>query len=433
MKVLVLGAGIAGLAAARSLQDAGQQVSVLEAKHRLGGRTYTNRDFAGIPVEFGAEFIHGERAATWELVRKLGLETVHWNKLDDSLVRLEDGAWLTMREALAAYPDFAQTRSWNLPEVDALPNEDWGSYLRRIGFDHQQLRYVERSFANACSEAMRFLSAKAVLEGLHAEDEGGGDYRILGGYDALVTALAAGLTIHSDDPVTELEWKDGVRALTLGGEVYEADAAVITVPLGVLQADAIRFTPELPETKHSAFLGLRMGPVIKLVYSFEEAPVLPDIMAVYSRLNPPMWWSPSCGYRTNEHVWTAFATGDWAAELLALGEEGALGAGLESLKQELNRPDLSATAARLINWPDDPYTRGGYSYVLPGQDGAREKLAAPTPPLYWAGEATAPEPRAATVHGALLSGRRAALEVLSRKEAASSAEAGSSKTKSEVV
>ena len=339
MKVLVLGAGMAGLAAARALQDAGQHVSVLEAKHRLGGRTYTNHDFAGIPVEFGAEFIHGEHAATWELVRELGLETVHWNKLDDSLVRLEDGAWLTVREALAAYPDFAQTRSWNLPEVDALPNEDWGSYLRRIGFDHQQLRYVERSFANACGEAMRFLSAKAILEGLRAEDEGGGDYRISGGYDALVKALAQGLSIYGDDPVNELRWgADGVCALTLGGDVYRADIAVVTVPLGVLQADTIRFTPELPEEKRSAFLGLRMGPVIKLVYSFDEAPVSPDIMAVYSRLNPPMWWSPSYGYEGDAHVWTAFATGDWAAELLALGEEGALGAGLESFKQELKPP-----------------------------------------------------------------------------------------------
>ncbi len=434
MNVLVLGAGMAGLAAARSLQDAGQQVSVLEAKYRLGGRIYTNHDFAGIPVEFGAEFIHGERAATWELVRELGLETVHWNKLDDSLVRLGDGAWLNMREACAAYPDFAQTRSWNLPEVDALPNEDWGSYLRRIGFDHHQLRYVERSFANACGEAMRFLSAKAVLEGLRAEDEGGGDYRILGGYDTLVNALAAGLTIHSDDPVNELMWNvNGVRALTLGGDVYEADVAIITVPLGVLQAEAIRFVPELPEEKRSAFLGLRMGPVIKLVYSFDEAPVDPNIMAVYSRLNPPMWWSPSCGYKTNEHIWTAFATGDWAAELLALGEEGALGAGLESLKQELNRPDLKAKAARLINWPDDPYTRGGYSYVLPGQAGAREKLATPTPPLFWAGEASAPEPRAATVHGALLSGRRAALEVLSHRGEAAPPITARITTKSEVV
>lgn len=420
MRVLVLGAGMAGLGAARRLQEAGCEVTVLEAKNRLGGRVYTNREFAEIPVEFGAEFIHGERAATWELVRALGVETLRWDKQDDSLIRLEDGAWLSMRAARAAYPDFDRTRSWELPDIDALPSEDWGAYLRRLGFDYRQLRYVERSFANACGEAMRFLSAKAVLGGLRgAEADGAGDFRPLGGYDALVHALAAGLEIRSDDPVTEVIWSGGrVRAATLGGERYEADAAVLTLPLGVLQADAVRFVPELPAEKRAALLGLRMGPVIKLVYRFDRAPVdpavHPGVMAIYSRLNPPMWWSPSYGYEADTHIWTAFASGDWAAELLTLGEEGALAAGLTAFRQELGRPELEAKAARLVNWPDDPYTRGGYSFVLPGHDGARERLALPTPPLYWAGEATAPEPRAATVHGALLSGRRAADEVLSR-------------------
>lgn len=178
---------------------------------------------------------------------------------------------------------------------------------------------------------MRFLSAKAGLESLRgAEADGTGDFRPLGGYDVLIHALAAALEVRSDDPITELVWGEraggGVRAATLGGERYEADAAVIAVPLGVLQADAVRFVPELPEEKRAALLGLRMGPIIKLVYSFDRAPldpaVNPDIMAVYSPLNPPMWWSSSYGYETDSHIWTAFASGDWAAELLTLGEEG---------------------------------------------------------------------------------------------------------------
>jgi monoamine oxidase len=418
MKVLVLGAGVAGLAAARALSDAGQHVSVLEAKDRLGGRTYTNRDFASVPVEFGAEFIHGEHAPTWELVRALGLKTLRWPKQDDSLVRLEDGRLLSMREARAQCPDFDLTRSWALPEVDALPGEDFHSYLRRIGFSATQLRYVRRSFANACGESMRFLSAKAVLQSLReGEAYGRDDFRLLSGYDALVRALARGLEVHLHDPVTEVRWSpEGVCARTLGEERYYADAAVVTVPLGVLQAGAIRFYPNLPEAKRVALSGLKMGPVIKLVYRFAEAPLPPHVMALYSRLNPPMWWSPSFGHTRaaedgQEHVWTAFVSGDWASELLSLGEAGALAAALASFRAELGKPDLTPLDARLINWPDDPYTRGGYSFVLPGHDGAREKLAAPTPPLFWAGEATEPEHRAATVHGALLSGRRAAAEV----------------------
>ena len=83
------------------------------------------------------------------------------------------------------------------------------------------------------------------------------------------------------------------------------------------------------------------------------------------------------------------------------------------MREELERPDLKAEAARLVNWTADPFARGGYSHVLPGHEGSRARLATPTPPLYWAGEATESEHRAITVHGALLSGRRAAAELLS--------------------
>jgi monoamine oxidase len=416
MSTLVIGAGMAGLAAARILQDSGETVTVLEAKNRIGGRTHTSRSFASHPVELGAEFIHGDRAATWELVKELGLRTLHWTKLDDSLVRLETGELLTMREARASHPEFDITRSWQLPDVDPLPFEDWHSYLRRIGFDQTQLRYVKRSFANACGESMRFISARAALTSIRtfASENGNGDYRILGGYDQLVNHLATGLNIHLDDPIVAIDWQPGnVQVTTLDGAVYCANSCIVAIPLGVLQASTIEFNPALPESKTSALLGLRMGPVIKLIYRFSHPITPPHIMALYSRHNPPMWWSPSFGHQADETVWTAFVSGDWCIELLNQGQEGALLQGLAALKQELGVSELPVTDMHLENWPDDPYTRGGYSFVLVGQDGAREKLAAPTPPLFWAGEASAPEQLAATVHGAYLSGMRAAQEALS--------------------
>jgi monoamine oxidase len=156
-----------------------------------------------------------------------------------------------------------------------------------------------------------------------------------------------------------------------------------------------------------------MGPALKLVYRFDQ-PVLPDgIGALYSAINPPMWWSPSFGTGANDVVMTAFITGNWARELHAEGEEGALEHGFRTLQSELGRKLPNPQAALMVNWIDDPFAFGGYSVAPPGGIHAREALAAPIDDqLYWAGEATAPNPWSSTVHGAYVSGRRAAAEIL---------------------
>lgn len=415
--VLVLGAGFAGLGAARALlEERGElDVLVLEARERLGGRAHTDVRFAGFPVELGAEFIHGGRVPTWAFVERLGLTTVHWNKLDDSWVRLTDGRRLTMREARAADPALEATRAWRLPPIRPRRHESFGAYLRRIGFDHARLDYVRRAFANAAGESMRFLDATTVLEELrmtpaHGEE----DHRILEGYGAIVEALGVGPELLTGTIVTRVEWGEGgVVVRDHEGHAFRGRAAVVTLPVGVLQAGGVEFDPPLPEQKDVALAGIGMGPVVKLVYRFAD-PITPDdITAVYAAGNPPMWWSPSAGHPTTEAVvWTALVSGDGAVELLRLGTADALERGLESLRRELGRPGLRPQDALLVDWTTDPYARGGYSHVRPGHAGARELLAAPTPPLYWAGEATAAPGLGATVHGALLSGERAAGEVL---------------------
>jgi len=412
--VLVLGAGMAGLATGHALLEDDLDVLVLEARDRLGGRVHTDRQFAGFPLELGAEFIHGERAATWRWVDRLGLATVHWTKLDDSWVRLADGRRLTMREARAVSPALDVTRTWELPEVPPRPLESFGDYLRRVGFDRERLDYVRRAFANAAGESMRFLDATATLAYLNATDlDGLEDYRIVEGYGAIVEALGVGLDIETRTVVNRVRWgAQGVTVTTDDGREFRGRTAVITLPLGVLQAGDVTFDPPLPAPKRQALAGLGMGPVAKFVYRFAE-PLTPDeIQAVYAAGNPPMWWSPSAPHPTTEAVvWSALVSGDGLVELTRVSEEDALERALEAFRREVGRPGLRPLQAKLVDWSADPFARGGYSHVRPGHHGARELLAEPTPPLFWAGEATAPEERAATVHGALLTGERAAVEV----------------------
>jgi len=418
--VLVLGAGIAGLKAGRDLREAGLRVVVLEARDRVGGRVWTDRTLAPHPLELGAEFIHGDAADTWDLVRRLGLRTRPWPKQDESLVQLEDGRLLTMRAARAADTGFDATRTMALPDVAPGRYEDLEAYLQRVGWTSDQRRHVRRAFANAAGDEPHRLSAAAAVDGLVTHDAGEGDFRLPDGQDALPLALAEGLDVRLRTAVTRVAaGPDGVQvdalpAPPLQGPAtsWRARAAVVALPLGVLQSERVAFEPGLDALKGAALAGLRMGPVVKLVYRLTAPPFDPDagVEAVYARGTPPMWWTSSpLGAETP--IWTGFVSGAGGADLLRLAPGVALRRALAALEEVADRP-LAFDEGRVVAWPDDPWARGGYSHVVPGHLGARERLAAPTPPLYWAGEATAPEACAATVHGAFRSGARAAREVL---------------------
>jgi monoamine oxidase len=325
---------------------------------------------------------------------------------------MADGSLRLMQDAMRD-PSFALARSLNLPDVAALPDEDWGSYLRRIGFTDEQLDYVRCGFSNAAGDSMQYTSAEEILEELADTSDGKGDFRILDGYSRLIEYQAQGLDIRLNTIVKHIDWSgEGVRVETDNGK-FEADNIVITLPVGVLQSGTIEFNPALPAEKQDAIDHIRMGPVIKLIYRFEQPIVASNIMLVFTTGNPPVWWSPSFGLETDQHIWTAFVSGDGARELLALGEIGALEKALDSLRQQLDCPDLKAIDMKLINWPADPFALGGYSVATPGHANARKILALPiNNKVFWAGEGTTSGTSVGTVHGAYRSGKRAAAEIL---------------------
>nr|WP_255419454.1 NAD(P)/FAD-dependent oxidoreductase [Meiothermus sp. QL-1] len=227
--------------------------------------------------------------------------------------------------------------------------------------------------------------------------------------------MATGLDIRLGAAVERLEWGPwGVRAFTAAG-VYRADQAVVALPLGVLKAGGVCFVPELPAAKQAALEQLGLTDAVKLFFHFPEPVLPPGVVELYlPGANPEEWWSS--GRDGPAEVLTALATGEKARQLLALPEEKALGSALESLRQALGRPGLTPSRARLVHWRNEPYILGAYSLARVGAAEARQVLAQPVGDrLFFAGEHTAPNAWAATVHGAYASGLRAAREVLQKR------------------
>lgn len=410
--VAVIGAGAAGLAAADALVRAGRSVLLLEARERVGGRCWTQR-MAGldIPVELGAEFLHGEAKETHALLRRAGRRAIAANRTQRSY----DGKRLKPRNSFA----------------EAARSVRGASLDRDVSFD----RYLAARDLPAKTKAF----ARMMVEGFDAADparvsaqsiieewgEGGSlgaaQPRPEGGYGALMDWLAnrlisRGAALQLGAVVREIRWKRGHVAVhgLFHDEPFTVRArqAVITLPLGVLQADDVRFVPALA-AKKPALQKLASGPVVRVAMRFHEAvweKRAPGVAFFHSpRADFPTFWTP---LPMRAPLFTAWAGGPKAARLAGRSRRLLVGKALADVHRVF--PDARLAAALAQDWQQDPYSRGGYSYVRVGGQGAREALGAPlSDTLYFAGEATDTD-EAGTVAGALRSGARAAREVLGR-------------------
>jgi monoamine oxidase len=442
--VIVIGAGASGITAAIELARAGQAVTILEARDRVGGRIFTLRDAkCDAPVELGAEFIHGRPPETWTLLKRRKVRTTE----------VDGDTWCVNHGELGPCDFFS--------EVDEILEKMKGcksdqSFLEFVqdfcgkskNSSAKKNAHLEQAKQWVLGYVSGFNAADPALVGVHwllrsikAEEKIQGDraFRAEHGYADLIDIFqqemnAAGVQIQTSTVVENIHWRRGQVEISARGPKGEtalaANAALVTVPLGVLQAredenGPIRFTPQLPSEKSHAINHLMMGKVIRVTLRFRERfwKDLPrnrkpsgktmDHMSFLLSHDDwfPTWWT---------HEKQPFLTG-WAPFHCADRLSGQpLSFVIEQALQALHRL-LGVSIAELEtlfehaychDWQNDPFSRGAYSYGKFGGDGMEAALATPIEnTLFFAGEATDTGGHNGTVHGAIASGKRAAREM----------------------
>jgi monoamine oxidase len=462
--VLIIGAGAAGLAAARDLSLAGHQVIVLEARDRIGGRIFTYKNPSEPnPIELGAEFVHGKSPELWRLAQRAHLE----------LSPVSERHWYFENGKLSKSHDFwIKIERLNEKMKSSGPDQSFKDFLASLPDDEETLRakamavrYVE-GFHAANIER---IGVKGLIKANQAADsiEGDKSFRFLNGYDSLAQALRAeaesyGATIYLNTVVSEILWSgDRIEAVCKGvngDNSFAASCAIVTLPLGVLQASpgqpaAVRFVPELPPAKQTAIKNLEMGHVIRIVLSFRERfweklkfwdqnnnPVkFADAGFIHYPDAPlPTWWT-QLPIRAPVLVgWLGGPNADRIGQGRTLTPEVAdrthpdgdrlaepAGEVLDSFIVDQAMTSLAQifdvstgyirdrlAACHFHNWQHDPFSRGAYGYVpVEGLDDQRALSRPVDGMLFFAGEATSPG-HIGTVHGAIMSGQRAAREIL---------------------
>ena len=438
--VVIVGAGVAGLAAAGALHEHGLSVIVLEARERIGGRILTQRDSQlASPVELGAEFLHGSAPELEEIVAAAGLVAVdihgeRWESRDGTLRPLAD--FWTRLDAVMRYLD--ANRHPDRSFADFLARRPGG---RRLARDRTLAMQWVQGFHAADPERV---SERALADGGSPR----GDVReqrlgrVLNGYDTVAHWLAQqqGDRIRLGSIVTAIQHAAGEVHVALqhmdgsSRPAISARAAIVSVPLGVLQAPtgdlgAIAFDPPLERdpAKRAALTGAAMGAVVRVTVGVRErfwaserfaerhGRAALDRLAFLHTTDEhfPVWWT---SYPLHTPALVAWSGGPRAFALSGLTPEQIADLALRSLGRQfgLSQRDVrrQVTGTWTHNWQRDPFARGAYSYVVVGGTDASKQLARPIRrTLFFAGEASDTEGRTGTVHGAIDSGRRAASQV----------------------
>jgi monoamine oxidase len=433
--ILIIGAGAAGLAAARELSSANFNVIVLEARDRIGGRIHTHPDsHLSAPIELGAEFVHGKAPDTLKIAARAGLK----------LLQLPNTHWFLRNGLIAKSGEFWSKTEAVMDELAQYKDRDesFAEFLEHYTSKHHV--YDVRAMATLFVEGFHAARAdKISVQGLVKTNEAAAaiddhkQFRPQTGYLPIAQwlhdeAVAHGASFRFETLVEEVAWSAGVvRVTARGGEQFKARRLIVTLPLGLLQRNAVTFTPRLI-TKEEAANKLAVGEVVKVVLRFrdrfwEEISLpaadgtrvdLKDMAFLHAPDElPPTWWTQ---LPVRAPLLVGWAGGTRAEEMLtrdgatlSANSDALIDKSLAALSHIFAEP-VKAIEGELVevythDWATDPFSLGAYSYIPIGGLKAQAALAEPVEDtIYFAGEAANKKGHHATVYGALTTGLHAA-------------------------
>ena len=409
--VIVVGAGIAGLAAAHELSGhPSLSVLVLEAQNYIGGRVKTSFVW-GMPIELGAEFIHGKQSILGKLADDLRLD----------MREAFSGHTLIDRDGKQMSAQVAQVYESVIDYVFECGKQGI-SVAKLIGnnpisLDPEICELARHFFEDFEAASADEIDSGALSEAYKKTKFLGGEIVFRNGYCEVIDYFTQGVHVELNKPVTHINWEHPERAVLYAadGTAYTARRVIVTCSLGVLKSGIMKFMPSLPAEKQLTINRLAMGNACKVLLRLRSADTARRIFRIANATSESLllvtnWWESA----SNERVLVGYVGGPRTAAITALSDVALK----EMVTKELSKvfgEDFKEEVEEVLlaRWDNNPYIQGVYSYHPVGvRNRDREALAMHCGALYWAGEATQIDGTYAMVHGAIASGYRAAKEAL---------------------